>query len=252
MSAYSIRRFQNAFDIMDNVNIIFFLGIVVALVVYLLFLNPKNERKFSGFVKWFYNFLNFRVVFIEAFIKILYMALLFTTIIVGLYTMFVVHFGYGVLFIIFGLLFFRVMFELIMISVMLYRNTTDIRKKLIDNGNENDDLRSEGGYEIFESLKNKVNENIASYNSQNNGQNINNANYQQSGQRNVNSDYTQNGQRNVNFDYQQNGQRNVNSDYTQSEQKKVNISKGKKSFCQNCGAPIGENDVFCSNCGKPV
>ena len=49
----------------DTINLLFILSFIVAIAVYFIFLNPSNENKFSGFLKWLYNFLSFRFLFLE-------------------------------------------------------------------------------------------------------------------------------------------------------------------------------------------
>ena len=51
------------------------LAIVGGILVYFLFLNKKNEGKFTGFVAWLYDFLSFKKMFLETLLKITYLIL---------------------------------------------------------------------------------------------------------------------------------------------------------------------------------
>ena len=49
------------------------LAVVGGILVYFLFLNKKNEGKFTGFVGWLYDFLSFKKMFLESLLKITYL-----------------------------------------------------------------------------------------------------------------------------------------------------------------------------------
>ncbi len=49
------------------------LGIIGAFLVYFLFLDPKKEDGYNGFTKKLYNFLSFKTMTLEFFIKIIYL-----------------------------------------------------------------------------------------------------------------------------------------------------------------------------------
>ncbi|MCL1930050.1 hypothetical protein FWF93_02850 [Candidatus Saccharibacteria bacterium] len=105
------------------------LAIIGGILVYALFLNKKNEGKFKGFLGWLYNFLKFKTMSIEIILKVCY---LMTAIFFTLWSF--TWFGTGstwwmfFVFIIGGNLATRLVYELSLIMVMIWRNTEEIRK----------------------------------------------------------------------------------------------------------------------------
>lgn len=109
------------------------ISIVVAIIggiaLYFSFLSKKNEGKYEGALGWFYDFLNFKKFTIEAILKITYLILaLYITL---------ASFAYiGESFISFlvmllvGNLVLRMIYELMLVTLMICRNTTEINKKL--------------------------------------------------------------------------------------------------------------------------
>jgi hypothetical protein len=107
------------------------LAILGGILVYALFLNKKNEGKFKGFLGWLYDFLKFKTMSIEIILKICYlMAAIFITLWsftwFGLGPMWWMFFVW----IIGGNLVIRILYELALITVMIWRNTEEIRKSL--------------------------------------------------------------------------------------------------------------------------
>ena len=108
----------------------FVLGLVAAILVYVLFLNKKADEKEQGVVKFFRDFLNFDFLTLEILLKVAY---------VTLTVMFVLgSFGFlylgsiqgflGSLFIAPVLL--RLAFEGTILLLKLVKNTEEINKKL--------------------------------------------------------------------------------------------------------------------------
>ncbi len=129
MPSYPIPNYNNEIAVGDPTYaiIIFILSIVFALLVYFLFLKPANEDKLEGFLKKLYDFLSFRVMTLEAFLRICY---LFFAIFITLLSFGVIGQSFfGFLFIlIVGNLIIRVVFEWSLLLLMLYKNTKDIRE----------------------------------------------------------------------------------------------------------------------------
>lgn len=105
-------------------------GIICAIVLYIVFLKKSNDGKFTGFVGWMYEFLNFQKLSIEAILKIVYIILaVWIT-----FTSFGLISGGGFLafitFLIFGNIILRIAFEFSMLTVKICKNTIEINKKM--------------------------------------------------------------------------------------------------------------------------
>lgn len=106
------------------------LAVVGGILVYTMFLSKKNDNKLKGFKKRLYDFLKFDVLTIEVILKVTYLiAAIFVSLASFSYLgsdawyMFFVQ-------IVFGNIALRLCYELILITVLLWRNTEDIKKSL--------------------------------------------------------------------------------------------------------------------------
>ncbi|MBQ3320764.1 hypothetical protein IJH72_01835 [Candidatus Saccharibacteria bacterium] len=103
------------------------LAIVGGILVYFLFANSKNEPK-GKFAKWLKDFLNFKIMWIEGILKVVYY---FATIFIILFSFtFLAMGGTGVLMFFFTLILgpvlIRIFYEATMMFIMIWRNTKDI------------------------------------------------------------------------------------------------------------------------------
>lgn len=105
------------------------LAVVGGIVLYFTFLSKKNEGKFTGFLGWMYDFLTFKKMMIENLLKILYLiAALFITL--GSFALISTNFLAFLMTLVFGNVAARVVYELLLVTLVICRNTTDINKKL--------------------------------------------------------------------------------------------------------------------------
>ncbi len=104
------------------------LAIVGGICFYFLFL--KNDVKTNNkYLDWFKDFFNFKKMLIEDILKLLYVIL---TIFITLYSFVLIgtnFFGF-ILVLILGNLILRLSFESILIMIMIWKNTTEINKKM--------------------------------------------------------------------------------------------------------------------------
>lgn len=105
------------------------LAIIGGIVLYFTFLSKKNEGKFTGFLGWLYDFLTFKKMMIENVLKILYIivALFVTLSSFGLISMSFLAF---LLTLVIGNVLTRVIYELLLVKLVICKNTTEINKKL--------------------------------------------------------------------------------------------------------------------------
>lgn len=105
------------------------LAIGGGIVLYFTFLSPKNEGKFTGFLGWLYDFLTFKKLMIESLLRILYLIITVYFVCAGFALLFTSFLG-GIMMMVTGLVFTRIIYEFILLQILLYRNTTDINKKM--------------------------------------------------------------------------------------------------------------------------
>ena len=106
-------------------------SLVLAIVAALTWgdLKEDNEGKYTGFLGWMYDFLTFKKLTIENVLKILYLiCAIFVTLssFATISTSFIVFLVYLVA----GNLVVRIAYELILVRLIICRNTTEINKKL--------------------------------------------------------------------------------------------------------------------------
>lgn len=102
------------------------LALVGGIVCYFLFTAKKNEGQFKGFVAWLHSFLRFDKMMIEALLKICY---LITAIFITLFSFALISSNFLVFlaFLVFGNVFARLLYEFSILTIQIWKNTTDIR-----------------------------------------------------------------------------------------------------------------------------
>ena len=104
------------------------LSVVGCFLVYFLFVK-KNIKTDSKFLKWLKDFLNFDTMLIESILKIAYIfVVIFITL--GSFSLISVSFLSFIVTLVFGNLIARIIYELILITVMIWKNTAEIKKNL--------------------------------------------------------------------------------------------------------------------------
>ena len=105
------------------------LAIIGGIVLYFTFLSKKNEGKFTGFLGWLYDFLTFKKMMIENVLKILYILVaLFVTL--SSFGLMSISFLAFLLTLVIGNVLTRVIYELLLVKLVICKNTTEINKKL--------------------------------------------------------------------------------------------------------------------------
>lgn len=124
---YSTRALTSAVGSTVWVILSIILAVVGGILIYFLFLNKKNEGKFTGFLGWLYDFLSFKKMFLEALLKITYLIVaiyitLFSFVLIG------DSFLGFLLTLVLGNVIARVVYEFSLVLLVICRNTTDIAK----------------------------------------------------------------------------------------------------------------------------
>ena len=105
------------------------LAIIGGIVLYFTFLSKKNEGKFTGFLGWLYDVITFKKMMIENVLKILYIIVaLFVTL--SSFGLMSISFLAFLLTLVIGNVLTRVIYELLLVKLVICKNTTEINKKL--------------------------------------------------------------------------------------------------------------------------
>lgn len=109
--------------------IAFIVAIAASIVIYFVFMDKKEENKYTGFVKNLYDFLHFKINFIEAFLKIAYIT---TTIYVTITSFSLIKVDVALFFmtLILGNIIIRILYEAAFLLYNIYLNTKEINNKL--------------------------------------------------------------------------------------------------------------------------
>lgn len=109
--------------------IAFIVAIAAGIVIYFVFIDKKEENKYTGFVKNLYDFLHFKINFIEAFLKIAYIT---TTLYVTITSFSLIKVDVALFFmtLILGNIIIRILYEAAFLLYNIYLNTKEINNKL--------------------------------------------------------------------------------------------------------------------------
>ena len=109
--------------------IAFIVAIAASIVIYFIFMDKKEESKYTGFVKNLYDFLHFKINFIEAFLKIAYIT---TTLYVTIISFSLIKVDVALFFmtLILGNIIIRILYEAAFLLYNIYLNTKEINSKL--------------------------------------------------------------------------------------------------------------------------
>lgn len=105
------------------------LSIIGGVLIYIFFLSQKENIKLSPFLKWLKDFLNFDKMMIETILKVVY---LISTIFIILISFSFIAYDFSLFFLtlILGPTLIRLVYELILINICIWKNTTAINKKM--------------------------------------------------------------------------------------------------------------------------
>lgn len=105
------------------------LALIGGIVFYILFVSTKNNGQYKGFVSWLHKFLNFKKLFINVVLKVLYMV---TAIFITLssFSFIRVSVASFFLWLILGNIVARISYEFILMLLTIVTNTTEINDKL--------------------------------------------------------------------------------------------------------------------------
>lgn len=104
------------------------LGLILGIVLLFVFLPAKNRGKYQGAAKWFYDFLNFHKYWITSLIKVINIVIAVVCLLGGFICLFIQPLvGLGL---IIGYVLYRMLLEIIMVTLNIRDNVSSIDDKL--------------------------------------------------------------------------------------------------------------------------
>lgn len=131
------------YDHVFAASIILVISLTLGIFLYFSFLLPSNEYKFKGFADWLYRFFTFRQLLLDGLLKALYLVCAFFVTLISFYLLFTMRsVPVFLILLIGGNIVLRIAYELILLLVIVCRNTSDISRKLgkLDRIAENTDI----------------------------------------------------------------------------------------------------------------
>ncbi|MBQ4634084.1 MAG: hypothetical protein IJB71_01910 [Bacilli bacterium] len=105
------------------------IAIAATVCIFVVFLNKKNEDKFKGFLGWLYDFLSFKKLAIDIILKVTYVCLaIYITL--SSFALISTSFGLFLMMLIGGNVSLRIIYELLMITISICNNVSEINKKM--------------------------------------------------------------------------------------------------------------------------
>ena len=139
--------------------IIGLIGAIACTVLVCIFILPKKKRaSLNAFFQWLHDVFNFRILFIETILKVIYIFSTLFCIVGGFFMLFSGYFSswysvsfapQGLALMILGPIILRIIYELILIQILIFRNTNEINKKM---GGEGSGIK-EVGFDDIEGAK---------------------------------------------------------------------------------------------------
>ena len=122
------------FEVWIIVSII--LAVIGSIILYNTYFSKNNEKKFTGIKKVLYDFVNFKLTIIEPILKILYLIVAIALTLSSL-SLITTDFFEFVAVIVFGNIVVRLAFELLILTLRMMKDVSEINLKLKSNKNKN-------------------------------------------------------------------------------------------------------------------
>jgi len=133
---YSYGNLYRAPEVSTDIGVWAIVSILVAIcagiVLYFTFLNPKNADVYTGATKKVYDFLSFKIMSLEAILKMLYL-IVAIYITISSFSLISTSFVAFLLMLVVGNVFVRLCFEGALLILMIYRKLSDIHDVLKTN-----------------------------------------------------------------------------------------------------------------------
>ncbi len=217
-----------------SVKIAVVLAFVLTIIAFASLL-PANKRKgLNGFALWLHDFLNFKVLFVEAILKFLYVFVTGTEVIFCVLNMFNKEFLRWLVIMVILLIATRITYELTMLTVILVTNVIQINNKLKGDAGNVDMFQRDIDLNKFVPKQAPM---------QGYGQNANQA---------YNQGMPQQPYPNQPQQAAPSQQTQVNTQQAAAQQAEPQAvqQQAYPKFCKTCGSPIDQSTGKCPNCNQ--
>lgn len=126
-SYYSASSALGVMSVLAIISVI--IAVAGGILLYFLFLSPKSQGKFTGFLGWMYDFLSFKKLVLNTVLNVLYLILACFITLMGFFTLFV-SFGSGLMLLVMGNILLRLSYEIILAFLIMCQNTSEINHSL--------------------------------------------------------------------------------------------------------------------------
>lgn len=109
-------------------------GLVIGILACVLVLPAKSRAGLSPFFQKIHDYVQFKYLWIESIIKVLYIITTCVITLVGFLLLFGYTFFLGLLLMVFGIIINRLIYEGILVMILILRNTQQINDKMSGNG----------------------------------------------------------------------------------------------------------------------
>ena len=128
----SLVKSATAASTSSNSSVVMIIALICAIIgsvlVFVLFLRKENEKKYTGFVKWLYDFLQFNTLTLDAILRFTYLFLaIFITI--GSFATIGTNFLAFLVELIIGNILLRVVYEISIILIQIHKNVRELNEK---------------------------------------------------------------------------------------------------------------------------
>ena len=103
------------------------LAIIGGILVYILFINNKKNLKLNNFLTWLKDFLDFKTMMIETILKVSYL-IITIYVILSSFSFISTSFLLFLVYLILGPIIVRIIFEMSLMFIMIWKNTKEISK----------------------------------------------------------------------------------------------------------------------------
>ena len=105
------------------------IALIGGICLYFTVFSTANENKFTGFMKWLYDFITFKKMMLELLLRVLYI-IIAIYITLASFALISTSFVSFLVMLIFGNLFARIAFEFSLVLLTICKNTTEINSKM--------------------------------------------------------------------------------------------------------------------------